>query len=302
MTNSENSDDRNIRVGGFTYDVDSIIAEAALSMPHLATSLAELIIAHTAAASGSFSNGTETLSSDMNLLAEHLECQRDTQKHGDAVPVSTDEYDDVYNYVPRDLDFLLGCAMLSGSKRFILQRVREDSYRPSEVIDGEVVAISGPHPVRVNRTQMAQIMGADRSQVSAAYQSLLRSKVLVAAPGLDDYVVINEDASTWINDRGERLVSDAQIEYGRRTLDPNAPADRPRNNRPARPEIPKALRRAVYERDDYRCVKCGERFDIACDHIIPVVLDGETTLENLRVLCRPCNSAKGGRLETSSNG
>lgn len=70
--------------------------------------------------------------------------------------------------------------------------------------------------------------------------------------------------------------------------------------RPARPDkvsIPRALRKAVFDRDDYRCTSCGERFDLCADHKIPESQGGPTTLENLGTLCRRCNSRKGNRTE-----
>ena len=60
-----------------------------------------------------------------------------------------------------------------------------------------------------------------------------------------------------------------------------------------RPSIPAWLRWRVYARDHYRCVKCGKRWDLSCDHIVPVSKGGETTLGNLQTMCRPCNSSKG---------
>jgi hypothetical protein len=60
-----------------------------------------------------------------------------------------------------------------------------------------------------------------------------------------------------------------------------------------RPHIPAWLRWKVYARDHYRCVYCHKRWDLSCDHKIPVSKGGETTLENLVCSCRPCNSRKG---------
>lgn len=63
-----------------------------------------------------------------------------------------------------------------------------------------------------------------------------------------------------------------------------------------REPVPTAVRRAVWDRDGGACVQCGERFDLQFDHIIPVALGGATTVENLQILCAPCNRAKGAAL------
>ncbi len=58
-------------------------------------------------------------------------------------------------------------------------------------------------------------------------------------------------------------------------------------------KISQTLRTSVFERDAYRCVKCGSYKDLTCDHIYPESLGGKTTKENLQTLCRSCNSKKG---------
>lgn len=62
-----------------------------------------------------------------------------------------------------------------------------------------------------------------------------------------------------------------------------------------RKDIPASLRTAVYERDEYRCVECGTFRDLSVDHIFPVSKGGTNEFENLRTLCKPCNSRKGAR-------
>lgn len=64
-----------------------------------------------------------------------------------------------------------------------------------------------------------------------------------------------------------------------------------------RVDIPPELRRAVMDRDGNRCQECGSTVDLTLDHIIPWSYGGPDSYENLRVLCRPCNSSKGDRFE-----
>lgn len=53
------------------------------------------------------------------------------------------------------------------------------------------------------------------------------------------------------------------------------------------------MRRAVFMRDGGRCVQCGSGFDLEYDHVIPVAKGGATSINNLQLLCRPCNRSKG---------
>jgi 5-methylcytosine-specific restriction enzyme A len=44
------------------------------------------------------------------------------------------------------------------------------------------------------------------------------------------------------------------------------------------------------------CSACGTTSDLTGDHRIPLSKGGTSTLENIQVLCRLCNSSKGSRL------
>lgn len=63
-----------------------------------------------------------------------------------------------------------------------------------------------------------------------------------------------------------------------------------------RQPLPKWLRAAVMERDGYRCVRCGATKPLAIDRVFPWSRGGEDTLDNLQVLCKPCNSSKGAKV------
>lgn len=70
----------------------------------------------------------------------------------------------------------------------------------------------------------------------------------------------------------------------------------PRIDGVRRPDIPAAVRQAVFSRDQHRCVRCGATDFLHLDHIRPWSAGGEHTVENLQVLCRDCNLAKGATL------
>lgn len=63
-----------------------------------------------------------------------------------------------------------------------------------------------------------------------------------------------------------------------------------------RPHIPLAIRREVMGRDGYQCLDCGATDRLSLDHVVPYSHGGPDTVENLRVLCQPCNSRKGNRV------
>lgn len=57
-------------------------------------------------------------------------------------------------------------------------------------------------------------------------------------------------------------------------------------------------RRRIFERDDCRCVYCGERFapeQLTIDHVEPRVRGGDRSDGNLVTACVACNTLKGHR-------
>jgi hypothetical protein len=57
------------------------------------------------------------------------------------------------------------------------------------------------------------------------------------------------------------------------------------------------VRKKIFKRDGKVCKSCNSTENLSLDHIIPVSTGGEDELENLQVLCKSCNSSKGGKLE-----
>lgn len=61
----------------------------------------------------------------------------------------------------------------------------------------------------------------------------------------------------------------------------------------------KKLRITILDRDGWQCVQCGKPGNTV-DHIIPRVKGGDMwASDNLQVLCKSCNSSKGGRFFSS---
>jgi hypothetical protein len=60
--------------------------------------------------------------------------------------------------------------------------------------------------------------------------------------------------------------------------------------------IPQHIRNEVWQRCGGKCVDCGATEYLEFDHIIPHSRGGATSLDNLQVLCRRCNLAKGSRI------
>lgn len=56
-----------------------------------------------------------------------------------------------------------------------------------------------------------------------------------------------------------------------------------------RSHIPNEIQRAVWCKAHSQCEQCQSTYALEIDHILPKAKGGEDTLENLRLLCRPCN-------------
>ena len=51
--------------------------------------------------------------------------------------------------------------------------------------------------------------------------------------------------------------------------------------------------RSLVRRDGEVCVWCATTENLTVDHILPRSMGGSNKLENLQLLCQPCNQAKG---------
>ncbi|MGE3857608.1 MAG: HNH endonuclease [Dehalococcoidia bacterium] len=81
---------------------------------------------------------------------------------------------------------------------------------------------------------------------------------------------------------------DARLDRLRKIRAAEEDADRARRER-----LPDDVRAAVWLRDEGRCVRCGSEQELQFDHVIPFARGGSNAVENIQVLCGPCNRAKG---------
>jgi hypothetical protein len=70
-----------------------------------------------------------------------------------------------------------------------------------------------------------------------------------------------------------------------------------KENHPQRERIPEHVRAEVWRRDGGKCVRCGSRYKLEYDHIVPLSKGGSNTVRNIELLCESCNRAKGNRIE-----
>jgi len=57
--------------------------------------------------------------------------------------------------------------------------------------------------------------------------------------------------------------------------------------------VPEAIRREVFERDQFKCTQCGSTHALTIEHLIPYAKGGRHKPDNLKVLCRSCNLHQG---------
>jgi stress response protein SCP2/5-methylcytosine-specific restriction endonuclease McrA len=80
------------------------------------------------------------------------------------------------------------------------------------------------------------------------------------------------------------------LKVSRRTATVQIPAQRDSR------AVPHAVKVEVWRRDGGACVDCSATEYLEFDHVIPWSMGGATSIDNLQLLCRKCNLAKGARI------
>ena len=190
---------------------------------------------------------------------------------------------------------------------------------PAELLDG-ATAESAQEPQQIQpapgRVEFAGVFGGPAPNVLPE----LQLRVTPIAPGRYELVAVIDQAA---HDRlmgsrdllGHAVPSGALVEVLQRALALQheqllrrrcGATDRPRtsaNDSTDRPSpaanprrVPRTVKRTVWKRDGRQCAyvspdgeRCEERKCLELDHIVPVARGGQSTVENLRVLCSAHN-------------
>lgn len=65
--------------------------------------------------------------------------------------------------------------------------------------------------------------------------------------------------------------------------------------------VTRTQRQRILERDDYKCQLCGLKEHLCIDHVLPISRGGDSSDENLQVLCMSCNTKKSNKLDGESS-
>ncbi|MBS1985041.1 MAG: HNH endonuclease, partial [Bdellovibrionales bacterium] len=57
--------------------------------------------------------------------------------------------------------------------------------------------------------------------------------------------------------------------------------------------IPRAAKHAIWRKAEGKCVRCGSMHRLNFDHIQPFALGGDSSPENIQLLCGSCNLRRG---------
>jgi hypothetical protein len=100
-----------------------------------------------------------------------------------------------------------------------------------------------------------------------------------------------ERAEKWEQEEAERRKAD---ERSLQRVKWEAIANKETEKRSRR--VSTEVKRAVFERDEGKCVKCGSSENIEYDHDIPFSKGGSNGVRNIQLLCKECNRQKSNKI------
>ena len=153
--------------------------------------------------------------------------------------------------------------------------------------------VSGRRLVQCGSVECARKYNADRSRETMRERRATRGRDLYPARECMGCGTTFQPTSAGILCCSRECTN--VMRYGSKALNPP----------PGRHSIPAAVRRSVYERDDWTCYLCGYPVDRTAvapdleaptiDHVIPVRSGGSNEAENLRTAHYYCNCVKGAK-------
>ena len=172
-----------------------------------------------------------------------------------------------------------------------VQAVGDEASPSAEAEKAPVLETTGPTAYRTRIEPLgAERFGLHTTINKCTNDLLVRAQELISGPPADSVPQILQEA-----------LLDYVAKQEKRKF---AATDKPRVGKPSsNPRyIPARVKRAVRERDGDRCAfvgdgghRCEARRDLEFDHILPVARGGESTVANVRMLCRTHNQLEAER-------
>ena len=166
----------------------------------------------------------------------------------------------------------------------------------------EVRALNAHDPAFANATEVLRALCKEHlERFHPAYKKPRKSRA-----GKDSTRKQNTDDSPSTEDRAadQAFRGEAKDKDATALPHPDSAAELPRVMRERRKQHSVEIDCALWTRAGSQCehidengVRCSRKFHLQKDHIIPWSLGGSDELENLQLLCRPHNLAKGARVQ-----
>jgi hypothetical protein len=176
----------------------------------------------------------------------------------------------------RDLTWCDSTTFGSGVARAIIWRIATGDGSMTVALNYEALAAEHEFTARQVRAAVARLIARGFARVERDFEGITGDVLVILTPGR---LAADEEARASAHAKAVRHAAKLALRGGQVT----------------RAKIPDVVKAQVYARDNFTCQKCGATENLTLDHIHPWSIGGPDTVDNLRVLCRPCNSRKGDR-------